>query len=340
MRAIAEAPVSTRPVAATGARATWQGAEERQAAARDTYRAARQRGEALTGTELGTRFGMSERWGRDRIAEVRDEGGSSQGTDPDHPSAAAGNGNGPVLPLPADGSGGARHDGNGSTPVAADAANGTQRQPARRPASGNDGSRQDGNGAQAAAAGNGNGNGNGNGRSNGSPRAAVNGSRRPATGKNGNTPASAAAAGPSTYAGHAGTSETSTAQRRVMTTAVVVVATVAAAASYDHQRTLAELAGEGWRSWLLPLSVDGLLTAATMLMLTRRRAGQPAGTLTWIALALGVAASVAANVVGADPTLADPVLVGRIVAAWPPLALFLSLELLMQQLGTRQGGTR
>jgi hypothetical protein len=86
--------------------------------------------------------------------------------------------------------------------------------------------------------------------------------------------------------------------------------------------------------------VDGLLTAATMLMLTRRRAGQTAGTLTWVALAVGVAASVGANVVGADPTLADPVLVGRLVAAWPPLALFLSLELLMRQLGIRKEGGR
>jgi hypothetical protein len=121
----------------------------------------------------------------------------------------------------------------------------------------------------------------------------------------------------------------------VTTLAVVVVAAVAAAASYDHQRTLAAMAGEGWRSSLLPLSVDGLLTAASMLMLARRRAGLPADALTWIALVLGAAASMAANVVGADPTLADPVLVGRLVAAWPPLALILSLELLMRQLGIR-----
>jgi hypothetical protein len=69
-----------------------------------------------------------------------------------------------------------------------------------------------------------------------------------------------------------------------------------------------------------------------MLMLTRRRTGQRAGALTWTALTLGVTASVAGNVVGADPTLIDPVLVGRLVAAWPPVALFLSLELLMRQL--------
>ena len=127
--------------------------------------------------------------------------------------------------------------------------------------------------------------------------------------------------------------DTTDPQQRITTVAVIVVAAVAAAASYDHQRALADLAGEGWRSWLLPFSVDGLLTAATMLMLTRRRNGQKAGALTWVSLALGVAASVGANVAGADPSLVDPVLVGRLVAAWPPLALFLSLELLMRQLG-------
>jgi putative SOS response-associated peptidase YedK len=42
--------------------------------------------------------------------------------------------------------------------------------------------------------------------------------------------------------------------RRVTTAAVVAVAAVALVASYDHQRQLASLAGEGWRAWLLPLS--------------------------------------------------------------------------------------
>jgi hypothetical protein len=37
------------------------------------------------------------------------------------------------------------------------------------------------------------------------------------------------------------------------------------------------VAGEGWRSWLLPISVDGLAVAASMTMLVRRRAGLRAG---------------------------------------------------------------
>ena len=118
--------------------------------------------------------------------------------------------------------------------------------------------------------------------------------------------------------------------RRVTTWAVLAVATVAAVASYEHMRALASVAGEGWRSWLLPISVDGLAVAASMTMLVRRRAGQPAGVLCWVALLLGLGASLAANVAAAEPTV-----VGRLVAAWPPVGLLLSYELLMQQHGAR-----
>lgn len=114
--------------------------------------------------------------------------------------------------------------------------------------------------------------------------------------------------------------------RRVTVLAVVVVALVAAVASFDHQRQLAAAAGEDWRAWLLPLSVDGLVVAASMTMLARRRAGLPAGALAWVSLLLGAAASLAANVAAAEPTIA-----GRLVAAWPPVALLLGFELLLGQ---------
>jgi Protein of unknown function (DUF2637) len=125
------------------------------------------------------------------------------------------------------------------------------------------------------------------------------------------------------------TAEAETARwvRRVTTLAVVLVAGVAAVASYEHMRALAALAGEDWRSWLLPVSVDGLAVAASMTMLVRRRTGLPAGGLAWVALLLGLGASLAANVAAADPTVA-----GRLVAAWPPVALLLAYELLLQQL--------
>jgi peptidoglycan/LPS O-acetylase OafA/YrhL len=113
--------------------------------------------------------------------------------------------------------------------------------------------------------------------------------------------------------------------RRLTLLAVVVVAAVAAVASYAHMAALAEAAGEEWRAAVLPLSVDGMMLAASMTALVRRRAGKTAG-VAWSALLLGIAASVAANVAAAQPTLE-----GRLVAAWPPLALLLAIELALQQ---------
>jgi hypothetical protein len=113
---------------------------------------------------------------------------------------------------------------------------------------------------------------------------------------------------------------------RTTTLAVVAVAVVAAVASYDHQRLLADMAGEEWRAWLLPISVDGLILTASRTMLTRQRSGRSAGWLAWTAMLAGLTASLAANVAGAQPTL-----VGRLIAAWPPVALLLAYELLMQQ---------
>lgn len=95
--------------------------------------------------------------------------------------------------------------------------------------------------------------------------------------------------------------------------AVAAVAAVAAVVSFDHMRALASDAGEGWKAWILPISVDGMLVSASLVMLTRKRAGQPVGALAWIGLVLGLLVSLAANVAAAEPTL-----IGRLVAAWPP----------------------
>jgi hypothetical protein len=80
------------------------------------------------------------------------------------------------------------------------------------------------------------------------------------------------------------------------------------------------------------VSVDGLAVAASMTMFVRRRAGLPAGALAWVALLLGLGASLAANVAAAEPTVQ-----GRLVAAWPPIGLLLAYELLMQQVKARSG---
>lgn len=106
---------------------------------------------------------------------------------------------------------------------------------------------------------------------------------------------------------------------------VSVVAGVAAVVSYMHVLTLGQRAGEEWRAWLLPLSVDGLLVAASMVMLVRRRAGRGAGVLPWLGMVLGLGASLGANIAAAEPTS----LLDGAVSAWPAVALALAFELLV-----------
>jgi len=76
-------------------------------------------------------------------------------------------------------------------------------------------------------------------------------------------------------------------------------------------------------SWLLPVSIDGAVVAAVSVLLADSRAGRRPRALTWLLLALGLAASLAANVASAEPTAT-----ARAVAAWPPLALALGIEVL------------
>ena len=117
--------------------------------------------------------------------------------------------------------------------------------------------------------------------------------------------------------------EASTWVRGVGAGAVGVVAAVAAVVSYVHMHDLAEQAGEGWRAWLEPFSVDGLLVGSSLVLLTRRHAGW----LAWLSLAIGLSVSLAANLASAQPGL-----VPHLVAAWPALALALSYETLLSLL--------
>lgn len=112
----------------------------------------------------------------------------------------------------------------------------------------------------------------------------------------------------------------------VTVVAVVVVAVIAAVVSYSHMQQLAAGVGEAWRSWLIPLSIDGLVVAASMVLVTRRRRGVGGGGLAWCALGGGVGASLAANMADARP---DPTAV--LVAGWPAVAFAVALELLLQQ---------
>src|ERR1700756_1616684 len=116
--------------------------------------------------------------------------------------------------------------------------------------------------------------------------------------------------------------------------AVIGVAVVAAVVSYEHAYALVRGHGEaGWTAHLIPLTVDGLIWASSMVMLDSARRGQEVPALARWLLGLGIAATLAANVahgLGHGP-------IGSAVAAWPAVALVGSYELLMMIIrGTRQ----
>ena len=120
--------------------------------------------------------------------------------------------------------------------------------------------------------------------------------------------------------------------------AVIGVAAVAAVASYEHAYDLVRAHGEaGWTARLVPLTVDGLIYASSMVMLDSARREVPVPALARWLLGLGIAATLAANVahgLGHGP-------VGAAVAAWPAVALVGSYELFMTIIrGARQPGDR
>ena len=80
--------------------------------------------------------------------------------------------------------------------------------------------------------------------------------------------------------------------------AVLGVAGVAAVASYEHAYDLVRAHGEaGWTARLVPLTVDGPVYASSMVMLDSARRKTPVPPLARWLLGLGIAATLAANVV-------------------------------------------
>jgi hypothetical protein len=108
--------------------------------------------------------------------------------------------------------------------------------------------------------------------------------------------------------------------------AVSVVALVAAFVSYRHALQVVRVHGESGALALAdPLTIDGLICAASMVLLNATRQGIKAHWLAYVALGLGIAATLAANV--AAGLASGPV--GALVASWPAPALVISYELLM-----------
>jgi hypothetical protein len=108
--------------------------------------------------------------------------------------------------------------------------------------------------------------------------------------------------------------------------AVVTVASVAAIISYQHAYELVRSHGEsGVTARLLPFTVDGLIWAASMVVLDASRRNRPVPQLAVWSLGAGIVATVGANLahgIGHGP-------IGALVSAWPALALVGSFELLM-----------
>ena len=108
--------------------------------------------------------------------------------------------------------------------------------------------------------------------------------------------------------------------------AVVAVAGVAAYISYWHAVEVVTHHGErGVRGHLYPVVIDGIIVAASMVVLDAARHIEDAPKLAWLLLLSGIGVTLAANVtygVSYGPA-------GALWAAWPALAFVGCYELLM-----------
>jgi hypothetical protein len=105
---------------------------------------------------------------------------------------------------------------------------------------------------------------------------------------------------------------------------VLAVAAFAAIVSYSHIFELGRHHGQdGTAARLLPLSVDGLIAAASLVMLHAARRKLDVPTLARAMLALGVGATVAANVGYGLPFG----WLAAVVSAWPAVAFVGSVEM-------------
>lgn len=113
--------------------------------------------------------------------------------------------------------------------------------------------------------------------------------------------------------------------------AVLTVAVIAAVISYRHAYELVAAHGEsGPTARLVPLTVDGLIWAASMVILDANRRHHPVPALAKWSLGMGIVATIGANLAHGVGHGA----VGALVSAWPAVALVGSYELLMALIRT------
>lgn len=118
--------------------------------------------------------------------------------------------------------------------------------------------------------------------------------------------------------------------RRIQRTTIAgvsLLALIAAVVSFRHMHELCLRHGEDHlAAVLIPLAVDGTIVVASMSILLANQHGSRGGLLAWSLLMGASLASLGANIAVAEPSL-----IGRIIAAWPSAALIGSYELLMAQ---------
>src|SRR5580693_10540562 len=111
--------------------------------------------------------------------------------------------------------------------------------------------------------------------------------------------------------------------RRLTAAVVLAVAAFAAVVSYSHIYDLGRAHGQdGAAARLLPLSVDGLILAASLVLLHEARNGRDAPRLARFMLWLGIGATIGAHIAfGAGYGL-----LGALISAWPAVAFVGSVE--------------
>jgi hypothetical protein len=108
--------------------------------------------------------------------------------------------------------------------------------------------------------------------------------------------------------------------------AVVAVAGVAAYVSYWHAVAVVTSHGEhAIVGHLYPVAIDGIIVAASMVLLDAARHGEGAPPLAWFLLAAGIGVTLAANVTYGIASGIS----GALWAAWPAAAFVGCYELLM-----------
>lgn len=114
--------------------------------------------------------------------------------------------------------------------------------------------------------------------------------------------------------------------RRLTAAAVLLVAAIAAIVSFLHIEHLAISHGQTeLAAYLLPVSVDGTVAAASLSMLWAARSGQSPPWIARAMLALGVLATLACNVAYGAPFG----LSGELLSGWPAVAFVGSVEMVL-----------